>query len=146
VPSDFLFKTTNVLHKAFLRASGGRVGGKANGMPVVELVTTGRRSGQERAVILTSPIRDGEAWVVVASRSGDDRHPAWFLNVRDEPRVSVAVRGGPRVPMRASVATADERARLWPRVVADFPHYAKYQERTEREIPLVLLRPETDPR
>lgn len=142
MPSDFVFKTTNVLHKAFLRASGGRIGRRANGMPVVELVTTGRRSGEPRAVILTSPIRDGDAWVVVASRAGDDRHPAWYHNVRHEPRVTVAVQGGPHVPMRAGVATAEERARLWPRVVAEFPHYAKYQERTDREIPLVLLHPE----
>ena len=145
MPSDFAFKTTNLLHRTFLRLSGGRLGTEARGMPVVELVTTGRRSGEPRAVILTSPIRDGDAWVVVASRSGDDRHPAWYHNVRHDGRVSVAVRGGARVPMRATVATPDERARLWPRVVAAFPHYAGYQKRTKREIPLVLLHSEAQP-
>jgi deazaflavin-dependent oxidoreductase (nitroreductase family) len=110
-------------------------------MPVVELVTTGRRSGEPRPVILTSPLRDGDAYIVVASRSGDDRHPAWLHNLREEPRVSVAVGGGPHQPMVAGVATADERARLWPQVTARHPHYAKYQQRTNREIPLVILRP-----
>jgi deazaflavin-dependent oxidoreductase (nitroreductase family) len=141
VPSDLVLKTINAVHRTLLRASGGRLGRRAAGMPVLELVTTGRRSGAPRSVMLTSPMRDGDAYVVVASRSGDDRHPAWLLNLRDQPKVEVAVGGGTRVPMLASVATPAERARLWPLVTASFPHYAGYQERTRREIPLVLLRP-----
>lgn len=131
----------NTVHRALLRVSGGRVGHRAIGMPVLELVTVGRRSGASRAVMLTSPMRDGEAHVVVASRGGDDRHPAWFLNLRDEPRVQVSFQGGPREPMLAAVATPEERARLWPEITAGFRNYASYQRRTEREIPLVLLRP-----
>lgn len=131
----------NAAHRALLRVTGGRIGYQAIGMPVLELITIGRRSGAPRAVMLTSPIRDGDAYVVVASRGGDDRHPAWFLNLRDEPRVEVAVQGGPRRPMRAAVATPEERARLWPVITAGFRNYAGYQERTEREIPLVLLHP-----
>lgn len=92
--------------------------------------------------MLTSPMRDGEAYVVVASRGGDDRHPAWLLNLRDEPRVQVAIKGGPRQPMRASIATPDERARLWPQIATRYQNYANYQKRTQREIPLVLLHPE----
>jgi deazaflavin-dependent oxidoreductase (nitroreductase family) len=91
--------------------------------------------------MLTSPLRDGEAYVVVASRGGDDRHPAWFLNLRDEPRVEVAVGGGPRLPMLASIATPGERARMWPQIAARHQNYANYQKRTQREIPLVLLHP-----
>jgi hypothetical protein len=117
----------NAVHRALLRVSGGRFGYRVIGMPVLELVTVGRRSGVPRAVMLTSPIRDGEAHVVVASRSGDDRHPAF--------------QGGPRQPMIAAVATPEERARLWPEIIAGFPNYAGYQRRTEREIPLVLLHP-----
>ncbi|GIE87088.1 nitroreductase/quinone reductase family protein [Actinoplanes regularis] len=141
MPSDFFLKSMNTAHRALLRVTGGRIGYRAAGMPVLELVTTGRRSGTPRAVMLTSPIRDGEAYVVVASRGGDDRHPAWFLNLRDEPQVQVAIQGGPRRPMLATVATPEERATLWPRITADFRNYAGYQKRTEREIPLVLLRP-----
>jgi len=132
----------NAVHRAVMKVSGGRLGYQAAGMPVLELVTKGRRSGAERAVLLTSPMRDGAAWVVVASRGGDDKHPAWLLNLRDNPHVQVAVQGAPRVPMLASVATPDERARLWPRIAAKYSNYAGYQKRTEREIPLVLLRPE----
>jgi deazaflavin-dependent oxidoreductase (nitroreductase family) len=142
VPSDFFLKSVNTVHRTLLRVSGGRIGSRAAGMPVLELVTTGRRSGTPRTVMLTSPARDGAAWVVVASRAGDDRHPAWFLNLRDEPRVQVAVQGGPRRPMLAAVATPEERARLWPLITADFGNYADYQKRTEREIPLVLLHPQ----
>jgi deazaflavin-dependent oxidoreductase (nitroreductase family) len=141
VPSDFFLKAMNTAHRALVRVTGGRLGYSAVGMPVLELVTIGRRSGVPRAVMLTSPVRDGEAYVVVASRGGDDRHPAWFLNLRDEPRVEVAVQGGPRRPMIAAVATPEERARLWPGIAADFRNYAGYQRRTEREIPLVLLHP-----
>ncbi len=143
VPSDLLLKAVNATHRTLLRVSGGRIGREAAGMPVLELVTTGRRSGAPRAVMLTVPMREGEAYVVVASRGGDDRHPAWFLNLRDEPRVQVAVQGGPRQPMLAHIATPQERARIWPEITARHRAYASYQERTEREIPLVLLRPAT---
>jgi deazaflavin-dependent oxidoreductase (nitroreductase family) len=131
----------NAVHRAVLRISGGRIGHQASGMPVLELVTTGRRSGAPRAVMLTSPARDGEAYVVVASRGGDDQNPAWFLNLRDEPHVQVAVQGGPRQPMLASIATPEQRARLWPQIAAEHQNYANYQKRTKREIPLVLLHP-----
>lgn len=142
MPSDLALKSMNAIHRALLRVSGGRIGGKFADMPVLELITTGRRSGEPRAVMLTSPVREGAAYVVVASRGGDDRHPAWFLNLRDEPRVQVTVHGEPRVAMIASVATPAERARLWPQVVDRYQNYANYQRRTQREIPLVLLRPE----
>jgi deazaflavin-dependent oxidoreductase (nitroreductase family) len=91
--------------------------------------------------MLTSPVQDGSAIVIVASRGGDDTHPAWFLNLRDNPEVEVAMNGEPARRMHARVATADERARLWPLVVADHANYAGYQRKTSREIPLVLLEP-----
>jgi deazaflavin-dependent oxidoreductase (nitroreductase family) len=136
-----MFKSMNSLHRLLLRVTGGRVGHAISDMPVLELTTTGRRSGTPRTVMLTSPLRDGDAYVVVASRGGDDRHPAWFLNLRDEPQVQVTVQGGPRTAMLASVVTPDERARMWPQIAGRYKFYAGYQERTEREIPLVLLRP-----
>jgi deazaflavin-dependent oxidoreductase (nitroreductase family) len=142
MPSDLVLKGMNAVHRALLWVSGGRIGHEVSGMPVLELITTGRRSGAPRAVMLTSPLREGDAYVVVASRGGDDRHPAWFLNLRDEPRVQVIVQGGPCVPMIASVATPEQRARLWPQVADRYRNYAGYQRRTQREIPLVLLRPE----
>ena len=141
MPSDLVLKTMNGVHRTILKLSGGRFGWEASNMPVLELTTTGRKSGQPRAVMLTSPLQEGSTVVIVASRGGDDQHPAWFLNLRDDPHVEVSLKGAPKQPMTARVATAEERARMWPKIVADHKNYGGYQKRTEREIPLVLLEP-----
>ena len=141
MPSDFAMKAMNAVHRTILTLSFGKVGWKAANMPVLELTTTGRRSGQPRTVLLTSPLQLGDTLVVVASRGGDDQHPAWFVNLRANPDVQVAVQGGARRPMRARVATTEERAELWPKVTTDHANYAGYQRKTDREIPLVLLEP-----
>src|ERR1700737_5179091 len=118
MPTDLQLKAMNTVPRGLLKISGGRLGWRAGGMPVLELTTTGRKSGQPRSVMLTSPVQEGQTIVVVASRGGDDQHPAWFLNLRDNPDVEVAYKGGPKQPMRARVATPEERARLWPLVTA----------------------------
>lgn len=141
MPSDLFLKGMNTFHRTVQRISGGRLGWETANMTVVELTTTGRKSGRPHTVLLTSPVRDGDAIVVVASRGGADHHPAWFLNLRDAPDVEVAVGGKPKRPMRARVADPDERARLWPQVVAKYKGYGNYQAKTDREIPLVLLEP-----
>jgi deazaflavin-dependent oxidoreductase (nitroreductase family) len=141
MPSDRTLKTMNALHRGLVKLSGGRLGWNAAAMPVLELTTTGRKSGQPRSVMLTSPHQEGDAFVVVASRGGDDTHPAWFLNLRDNPDVEVSVKGAARQPMRARIADGDERGRLWPKITADYKNYANYQTKTEREIPLVFLEP-----
>ena len=141
MPSDLVLKTMNAVHRVILKVSGGRMGWEAAKMPVLELTTTGRKSGQKRVVLLTSPLQDGDTIVVVASRGGDDQHPAWFLNLRDNPDVEVSLKGKAKQPMLARVASQQERARLWPLVTADHKNYAGYQSKTEREIPLVLLDP-----
>jgi deazaflavin-dependent oxidoreductase (nitroreductase family) len=79
--------------------------------------------------------------VVVASRGGDDIHPAWFLNLRENPDVEVRLVGKAPQQMRARVATPEERARMWPLIAGKYRNYAGYQQRTTREIPLVLLEP-----
>lgn len=141
MPSKLTLKAANVIHRAVLKLTFGRVGWQAGAMPVLELTTIGRKSGQPRSVMLTSPVQDGETWVVVASRGGDDHHPAWFLNLRDCPDVEVRCKGNPKQRMRARIATPEERARLWPQVAAGYKGYANYQAKTDREIPLVLLEP-----
>jgi deazaflavin-dependent oxidoreductase (nitroreductase family) len=141
MPSDFAFKVMNATHRTALALSGNRIGKNASGMPSLELTTVGRKSGQKRSTLLTAPLIEGETIVVVASRGGDDTHPAWLLNLRDNPDVEVALIGQAKRPMHARVATAEERARLWPIVTGKHPHYAGYQRKTEREIPLVLLEP-----
>ena len=77
---------------------------------MIELTTTGRKSGQARTVLLTSPYQDGDTYVVVASRGGDDQHPAWFLNLRDNPTVEVSVKGQPKQKVVATIASSEERA------------------------------------
>src|ERR1700716_3086799 len=119
MPSDFTFKAMNATHRGLLKISGGRAGWKVSNMPVLELTTTGRKTGRSRSVMLTSPLQDGTMLVVVASRGGDGKPPAWLLNLRDNPEVEVALQGNPRQRMRARVATPEERGRLWPNVVAD---------------------------
>ncbi len=141
MPSDSFLKAMNLVHRGLLIVSGERIGWSAMDMPVLELTTTGRRSSQPRKVMLTSPYQEGSALVVVASRGGDDHHPAWFLNLLDHPEVDVKLQGGATQRMRARVADADERRRLWPLVTADHKNYADYQSKTARVIPLVLLEP-----
>lgn len=138
---DLQFKILNRAHRFVLRVSRGRFGWRLIGMEVVQLTTTGRRSGEPRTVMLTSPVQMGETVVVVASRGGDERHPAWYLNLRDRPDVIVSRRGKEGRPMTARTATAEERADIWPKVVAKFKYYQGYADRVGREIPLVLLEP-----
>lgn len=141
MPHDLVLKTMNTVHRTMLKFTGGRIGWTAGSMPVLELTTTGRKSGAKRSVMLTSPVQEGESFVIVASRGGDDRHPAWFLNLQANPDVEMKMKDGRTRPMRARVATPEERERLWPLVTSKFDNYAGYQKRTDREIPLVLLDP-----
>lgn len=137
---DAAGRVVNVLHRNLYNLTGGRIGGSGFGMPVVQLVTTGRKTGKKRTTMLTSPIQDGDTAVIVASWGGDDRDPMWLLNLRDNPDVEFTIHGKTR-PMRARVASTDERSALWPRVVEAYKGYGQYQTRTERQIPLVILEP-----
>lgn len=137
---DELFKVGTGIHRAILRATKGRVLGRLGGMPVIILTSTGRKSGKRRSTVLTAPVCGEGRMVLVASYGGDDRHPAWFLNVRDDPQVDVTI-AGRQVSMRARVASEQERAELWPRVVGAYPGYGEYQRRSSRQIPLVVLEP-----
>jgi deazaflavin-dependent oxidoreductase (nitroreductase family) len=141
MPHDLVLKAMNGVHRLLLGATGGKVGWDAAGMPVLELTTIGRKSGRPRAVMLTSPLQEGDTYVVVASRGGDDHHPAWFLNLRDNPDVEVSLKGSPKQRWTARVASPEERARMWPQIASKYRNYAGYQKRTEREIPLVLVSP-----
>ena len=134
----------NLAHRALIAVSFGRWGWRIGGALALELTTTGRRSGRPRSVMLTSPLQLGDGLVVVASRGGDDTHPAWFLNLSADPDVRVARDGGAPEPMRARVMADDERAEHWPAVTEAFGVYARYQSRTDRVIPLVVLEPVVD--
>ena len=139
-PKDAFYKMGTHIHRAIFRVSKGRIFGKTSGMPFIELLTTGRRSGKERATMLSVPIVEGERLVLVASFGGDDRHPVWYLNLQANPEVRVTMAGTTRA-MIARTATQEERAELWPRITSSFKGYARYQKRTERQIPVVILEP-----
>jgi deazaflavin-dependent oxidoreductase (nitroreductase family) len=127
-------------HEAVFRISKGRIGNRGYGMPVLILTTTGRKSGKKRTTMLTSPVQKGDAVVLVASYGGDDRHPQWFLNLRDNPEVEITMDGRTRA-MPARVASPEEKAELWPRVVEAHRGYGQYQGRTDRDIPLIICEP-----
>ena len=141
MPNDLMFKMMNTIHRGILTVTGKRMGLDVSGMPVLELTTIGRKSGQPRSVMLTSPLQEGDTIVIVASRGGDDTNPAWYSNLRHNPDVQVSWKGGPKKSMRAEVASTEERARLWPKITADHKNYADYQTKTTRQIPVVLLHP-----
>jgi deazaflavin-dependent oxidoreductase (nitroreductase family) len=141
MPSDFSFKLMNAVHRTAQKVSFGRLGWTARRMPVVELTTVGRKTGQPRTVLLTSPVQIGNGYVVVASRGGDDKPPSWLGNIVANPQVEVSVRGKPRQKWQGRVASPEERAQWWPQVVGKYSGYRDYQESTSREIALVLLEP-----
>ena len=131
----------NRWHRRILRLTRGRVGWHAYGMPMLELTTVGRKSGEKRTTMLSSPMQRRDAIVVVASRGGSELHPDWYLNLVAEPLVEDDFRGRGVRGMRAHVADVEKRAELWPIVTKDHRNYAAYQRKTDREIPLVLLEP-----
>lgn len=134
-----LWKVISRLHMHLYRLTHGVIGHRAAGLASLLLTTTGRRSGTPRTVALTY-VPDGEAYVVVASNGGADRHPAWWLNLEAHPDAVVQV-GAATVPVVAHAATSDERRRLWPKLTAANPFYTRYALLTTRTIPVVVLRP-----
>jgi deazaflavin-dependent oxidoreductase (nitroreductase family) len=135
----FLIRALSRVHARAYRMSRGRILDRIAGMPVLLLTTTGRRSGKRRTATLTY-FRDGTDLVVIASFGGADLPPAWWLNLQRDPRASVLV-GGTTSKVTARAATPEEHDRLWPLVTETYSGYARYQERTARPIPVVLLTP-----
>lgn len=124
-------------HVRVYRETGGARGYRWRGTRILLLTTTGRRSGEER----TTPLihrTDGDQWVVVASKGGAPEHPDWFENLSADPDVEIQVHDEV-IPVRASVAEGGERDRLWQLMLEDWPAYADYQDKTDREIPVVVL-------
>jgi deazaflavin-dependent oxidoreductase (nitroreductase family) len=140
VAKDVVAKLVTRFHQLTFDVSKGKVAGKAGGMPVVKLTTVGRKSGQRRSTMLTSPLVEGDNVVLVASFGGDDRNPAWYGNLVANPDVDIVMNGASR-KMRARVAEGDERTRLWEALTAEHPNYAGYQRKTSRQIPVVVLEP-----
>lgn len=118
-------------------ATDGADGHLWNGVPTLLLTTTGRKSGNPLLLPLIYG-KDGDRFVVVASRGGAPTHPAWYLNLVAQPTVHVQV-AADKFAARASTASDAERARLWPIMTKVFPTYDEYQRKTARQIPVVVL-------
>jgi deazaflavin-dependent oxidoreductase (nitroreductase family) len=127
-------------HAKLYRATGGRIGGDLPGLPALLLLDhVGARSGKLRTTPLVyMPV--GDAYLVVASKGGHPKDPAWMHNLRANPDTEVQI-GRERHRVRAREASAEERERLWPQAAEYNPHWGRYRTRTSREIPLVLLEP-----
>jgi deazaflavin-dependent oxidoreductase (nitroreductase family) len=126
-------------HAGVYRATGGKLFGRMGKSPILLLNTVGRKSGKKR----TSPllyVMDGEDFVIIASKGGASAHPAWYLNLMANPEATVELEDR-EVRVRAEEAHSEEKSRLWQKMVEMYPAYDAYQEKTEREIPLLVLRP-----
>lgn len=134
---DVGFKIMNGVHRGLLTATGGRFPRTLLGMAAVELRTIGRKSGRTRTVMLASPVHDDARVVLVASKGGDDRDPQWYRNLTANPDVELVVEGATR-KMRARTASPEEKAALWPDIVAAYKYYDNYQKRADRDIPVVI--------
>ena len=122
------------------RKTGGKIGGRLVGAPVVLLTTRGRKSGLERTVALLY-LDDGDREIIVASQGGHPKHPAWYLNLSADPAVQVELGKGLQRRVARTVAD-EERSALWPRLVEMYPSYADYQSWCPRVIPVVALEPD----
>jgi deazaflavin-dependent oxidoreductase (nitroreductase family) len=128
------------LHTALYRTTRGVIGHRVPfglGPPTLRLDHVGARTGTKRTAPLAY-VPDGDRVVLVASKGGNDRNPAWFHNLQRHPDTTVQI-GSERRTVHARVASPDERQRLWPMAVALNKGYATYQQKTSREIPLVIL-------
>jgi deazaflavin-dependent oxidoreductase (nitroreductase family) len=133
-PDDQLFGAE---HVRVFRETHGERGYHWRGTTILLLSTTGRSSGQPR----TTPLihrADGDRWVIVASKGGAPANPSWFENLLADPDATIEL-PGQSVPVRASVAEGDERTRLWSLMTEVWPAYDDYQEKTSRQIPVVIL-------
>jgi F420H(2)-dependent quinone reductase len=138
-PTRLALKLGSAAHAGVYRATGGKLFGRMGKSPILLLNTVGRKSGRKR----TSPllyVMDGEDFVVIASKGGAPTHPAWYLNLKANPEATVEV-GDREVRVRAERTAPEEKARLWQKMVEMYPTYDDYQRKTEREIPLLILRP-----
>jgi deazaflavin-dependent oxidoreductase (nitroreductase family) len=138
-PARLAWKLGSGAHAGVYRATGGKLFGRMGKSPILLLNTVGRRSGKKR----TSPlfyVMDGEDFVIIASKGGASAHPAWYLNLMANTEATVEI-GDREVQVEADEADPEDKTRLWQKMVEMYPAYDAYQEKTEREIPLLVLRP-----
>jgi len=134
------FNGVTALNRVAYRLSGGRIGGKmpGSGAPIILVHHVGRKSGTERVSPLIGLEDDGR-WLVVASKGGTDKNPAWFHNLIASPETEIEV-GKDRIPVHVRQIEGEERERAWPKLVEIYPPYAEYQVYAkDRVIPVLSL-------
>ncbi len=134
----FLTWAVSRIHRAFYRASGGRAGSRLQG-PVLLLTTVGRKSGRPRTTPLFY-LSQGPGWAVIGSNAGDPRHPQWWLNLKANPNAAVQIKSD-KFSVQTREASGEERDRLWLGFLDMYPGYQKYEQRTNRRLPIVVLEP-----
>ena len=132
-----LFKIGNAAHVWLYRASGGKRGARMMGHDIVLLTTKGRKTGAERTVPVVSFV-DGTDRIVIASKGGAPKHPAWFLNLEANPDVTVQL-GPETYRAKAVIPDPAERDRLYQKAVSEMPQFGNYEKKTDRRIPVVRL-------
>jgi F420H(2)-dependent quinone reductase len=143
IEDDFMvklfFRVFSGIHAFFYRLSGGRLAGKVQGLRVLLLTTTGRKTGKARTTPLGHFEQDG-GYVIIASNAGFDHHPEWFLNLKSNSHATIQV-GSNRLDVNAEIVGPDKRNQLWAQLIELAPGYAGYEKKTSRVIPVVMLRP-----
>lgn len=137
---DMVLKPITRTDIQLFRATGGRLsllGLGAGNVPVLLLTTIGRKTGLPRTVALLY-LKDDDRYVIVASKGGMPKHPAWYLNLQANPQVEIEV-GRHKLTRKARTANPEEHKQLWPKLVKLYKGYQTYQNRTERDIPIVIL-------
>jgi deazaflavin-dependent oxidoreductase (nitroreductase family) len=124
-------------HVRQYEATSGKVGHDWNDTSVLILHTTGRKSGETRKHPLIYG-RDGDDYLIVASKGGAPEHPGWYKNLLAHPEAKIQVLDQV-IPVTARTASSEEKRRLWPVMTTEWPAYDQYQQKTERDIPLVIL-------
>ena len=135
--SKWIFKQFIRLQIFMYRRSGGKTMGYVRGMPVMLLTTIGRKTGKQRVTPVVY-IRDGDSYVITAAYAGADKHPSWFVNLQANPKVMIEVSNVTRSVV-ARQASAEEKKRLWAQLIAQAPFFEGYQQKTTRDIPMVIL-------
>lgn len=134
-----LFRTLLSVLVSLYQRTHGKIGGTMQGLPVLLLTTTGRKTGKKHTTPLGYLEHEGQ-YVVIASNAGSNRHPAWFHNLTHTPQVTLQIRDQQFTAL-AKRADPNLRQQLWATLVARSPGYGAYEKRTAREIPMVLLQP-----
>ncbi len=139
----FIATSMSKLHVWLYRISGGRIGGRMFNAPIILLTTTGHKSGLQRTTPLLYLDAGNSTYAIVGSYAGSDTPPAWAVNLLKSPKAQIQI-GAKSSHVSVTVASAQRKSELWPKLVAMYPDYQVYQDRTTRDIPIFLLTPETN--